>query len=82
MMARSNPDPSALVARLTGPVDSGPGCDACFESLDRYVELQRAGADADGRVPGMREHLGACAACADDARSLHALLDADDAGAG
>ena len=68
-----------LVARLTGPADSGLSCEACFDNLDRYVELELAGMDADAAVPGMREHLQACPACAEDHLSLHALLAADQA---
>jgi hypothetical protein len=42
------------LARLLGPAGEEVTCDACFDRLDRYVELERAGADADADVPGMR----------------------------
>jgi hypothetical protein len=63
-----------LLGRLLGP--SGPelSCERCFEELDRYVELELAGADADTAVPGMRAHLEGCSACAEDHESLRALL--------
>jgi hypothetical protein len=63
-----------LLARLLGP--SGPEltCEQCFEQLDRYVELDLAGGDADGAVPGMRAHLEGCPACREDRDSLSALL--------
>jgi hypothetical protein len=71
--------------RLTPPLDGvlGPAgpeltCEACFEELDRYAELEHAGRDADAVVPGMRAHLEGCPACAEDHRSLLALLAADD----
>jgi hypothetical protein len=64
------------LARLLGPDGEEIGCDACFEQLDRYVELERAGADAEAAVPGMRAHLEGCPACAEDRVALHALLDA------
>ena len=38
---------------------------------------ERAGADAEGAVPGMRAHLVGCPACAEDHEALHALLDAE-----
>ena len=44
---------AATAARLLGPADPELGCDECFDSLDRYVELELARADADGQVPGM-----------------------------
>jgi len=64
------------LAQVLGP--SGPEltCEACFEHLDRYVELERGGAGAETAVPGMRAHLEGCPACAEDRAALHALLDA------
>ena len=70
-------DPSrtaALLARLLGPADPELTCDECFEELDRYVELELAGRDADAIVPGMRPHLEGCPACREDHDSLAALL--------
>jgi hypothetical protein len=63
-----------LLARLLGP--SGPelGCDECFAELDRYVELEVAGADADAAVPGLRAHLEGCPACREEHESLLALV--------
>jgi hypothetical protein len=63
-----------LLAGLLGP--SGPEltCEQCFEQLDRYVEIDLTGGDADGAVPGMRAHLEGCPACREDRDSLAALL--------
>ena len=72
------PDPrDNLLGRLTGPRGPELGCDECFEQLDRYVELELAGADADAAVPGMRAHLEGCSACNEDHESLRALLEAE-----
>jgi hypothetical protein len=68
----------AMIDRLLGPRDPEVSCEQCFELLDRYVELERLGADADTAVPGMHAHLQGCPACAEDHDSLVALLDADD----
>ena len=43
--------------RLLGPAGPELDCDECFAELDRYVELELDGADADGLVPGLRAHL-------------------------
>ena len=59
-----------LLARLLGPAGPEVGCDECFELLDEYVEHELAGADADRRLPGMREHLQGCPACREDHESL------------
>jgi hypothetical protein len=52
----------------------------CFEELDRYVELERSGADAEAAVPGMRAHLEGCPACAEEHDSLLALVAQHEAG--
>jgi hypothetical protein len=65
---------SELLGRLLGPAEPEISCERCFEELDRYVELELAGADANLRIPGMRAHLEGCSACAEDHESLRALL--------
>ena len=52
-------DRDSLLARLTGPAGPEISCEECFEQLDRYVEAELAGSDADAAV---------------DRESLHALL--------
>ena len=63
------------LARLLGPAGPELSCDECFQELDRYVELELAGADADRAVPGLRAHLDGCPACREEHESLRALLD-------
>ena len=63
--------------KLLGPAGPELGCDECFEQLDRYVELEIVGADADAAVPGMRAHLEGCGACAEEHESLKALLSSE-----
>ena len=72
MSERSSED--RLVGRLLGPAGPELSCEECFEQLDRYVELELAGADADAATPGMRAHLQGCSACAEDHESLRAWL--------
>ncbi len=59
---------------MVGPEGPEISCEQCFDELDRYVELELAGKDADAAVPGMRAHLTGCPACAEDRDSLRALL--------
>jgi hypothetical protein len=63
-------DRAELITRLLGPDGREVSCEQCFELLDQYVELELAGADADARLPGMREHLQGCPACREDHESL------------
>jgi hypothetical protein len=78
MTASPPPDQNRLIARLTGPAGPELGCEECFEQLDRYVELELSGADADAAIPGMRAHLEGCSACDEDHESLRALLASED----
>jgi len=69
---------SDLMSRLLGPAGPELTCEECFEQLDRYVQLELAGRDADAAVPGMRAHLHGCPACAEDHDSLKALAGSED----
>jgi hypothetical protein len=64
--------------RLLGPAGPELTCEECFEQLDRYVELELSGHNADAAVPGMQAHLEGCPACAEDHDSLHALVGSED----
>jgi len=65
--------------RLLGPAGPEIGCDECFAELDRYVELEVAGRDADSVIPGLRAHLEGCPACREEHDSLLALVQAEPA---
>jgi len=65
------------LARLLGPGEPEVGCDICFAELDRYVELEVAGEDADAAIPGLRAHLAGCPACHEEHDSLLAVLEAE-----
>ncbi len=69
-----------LIRRLLGPAEPEISCEACFEQLDAYVELELAGGDADAGMPGMRAHLQGCPACDEDHSSLLALVAAERGG--
>ena len=60
--------------RLLGPAEPEVGCDVCFDELDRYVELELAGSDADAAIPGLRAHLASCPACREEHESLRELV--------
>ena len=67
-------DERKLLKALLGPEGPELTCEECFDHLDRYVELELGGADADTAIPGMRAHLIGCPACHEDHESLKALL--------
>ena len=67
------PDLKHMLDGLLGPAEPEVGCDECFDLLDRYVDLELAGADADGALPGLGAHLAGCPACREEHESLLAL---------
>lgn len=70
----SRPDLRQALLRLLGPGTPELTCEECFEELDRYVEVELSGADAEAAVPGMGAHLVGCPACREDHESLRALV--------
>lgn len=71
------PDLKQTLGRVLGPAAPEVDCDVCFEQLDRYVELELAGEDADAALPGLRAHLEGCPACHEEHESLLALVGGD-----
>ena len=63
-----------LLHRLLGPGVPELSCEQCFDELDRYVDLESAGRDADAEIAGMRAHLDGCSACREDHEGLRALV--------
>jgi hypothetical protein len=68
------PDLERALGRLLGPAEPEIGCDECFAELDRYVDLELTGEDADAAIPGLRAHLEGCPACREEHESLRALV--------
>jgi hypothetical protein len=73
------PDLKQALGRLLGPPGQEVGCDVCFDELDRYVDLEVVGADADAAIPGLRAHLDGCPACREEHESLYALVSGEQA---
>ena len=67
----------SLIEGLLGPEEPEVGCEECFAELDRYVELELAGADPDTHLPGLRAHLAGCLACREEHQSLRELVAGD-----
>jgi len=68
-----NAERKQVLTRLLGPAGPEVGCDECFETIDRYVELELTSGDADSAFPGLRAHLEGCPACREEHESLYAL---------
>jgi hypothetical protein len=61
------------IKALLGPAGPELTCERCFDEVDRYVDLDLAGREAETVVPGMRAHLEGCPACREEHGSLLAL---------
>jgi hypothetical protein len=72
-------DLKQTVTRILGATGPDVGCEVCFQELDRYVELELAGQDADAAIPGLQAHLQGCPACREEHESLRALVGGDQA---
>ena len=68
----------ATVKRLLGPAEPELLCDECFEKIDRYLDLELSGGNADEEIPGMRAHLDGCPACLEEYDSLRELASTAD----
>jgi hypothetical protein len=72
------PDLTQALKRLLGQEGLEVGCDQCCQDLDRYVELELAGRDAEAEIPRLRAHLVGCPACREEHASLRALVRGED----
>jgi anti-sigma factor RsiW len=73
------PELRQALVRLLGPGEHEVGCEECFAKIDRYVEVELSGADAEAAVPGLRAHLVGCPACREEYESLRALVSGEQA---
>jgi hypothetical protein len=62
------------LTRLLGPDEPEASCDECFAQLDRYVDLEAAGADAAAAMPRLKAHLDGCGACSEEHDDLLAFV--------
>jgi hypothetical protein len=74
-----HPELKQGLGRLLGPDGPEIGCDECFDELDRFVELDLAGANVEATLPGFLAHLAGCPACREDYDSLKAFVGGEQA---
>jgi hypothetical protein len=51
-------------------------CGECYEVIDQYVDMLRAGQDPEVVLPKVKEHLGQCKCCDVEFRALISILEA------
>lgn len=63
-----------IVRRILGTRPDEIGCETCFESLDRFVDLQLEGKDAAQALPLVQRHLEICGGCSEEYSALLTAL--------
>ncbi|MBX3005045.1 MAG: hypothetical protein KF821_04360 [Anaerolineales bacterium] len=51
------------------------GCESCYESLDRFVELELDGKNAEQALPLIKRHLELCSGCGEEYQALLAAVE-------
>ena len=51
-------------------------CGECYDVIDQYVDMLRAGQDPATVLPQVKEHLGQCECCDMEFRALISILEA------
>jgi hypothetical protein len=52
------------------------GCDECYDHIDQYVDMIRAGQDPASVLPQVRDHLNQCSCCELELNALITILEA------
>ena len=52
-------------------------CDECFNHIDEYVDMLRAGQDPSDVLPQVKGHLEQCQCCEMEFRALITILEAE-----
>lgn len=52
-------------------------CDECYEHIDQYVDMLRAGEDAATVLPKVKIHLEQCRCCESELQAFIAILEAE-----
>lgn len=51
-------------------------CEDCYDQIDYYVDMLRAGHDPGEVLPQVKAHLGICAGCDEEFKALISILQA------
>lgn len=56
----------------------GITCDDCYDVIDQYADMLRAGKDAESLLPGVKQHLTECGDCDVEFKALLIILQSVD----
>jgi hypothetical protein len=63
-----------LVREVLSTLPQEIGCDECLEQLDRFVEMELAGQNAEEAMPLVQNHLEHCDCCREEYEALLKVL--------
>jgi hypothetical protein len=61
---------------ISAPSEDEITCGECYDVIDQYVDMLRAGQDPETVLPKVKEHLGQCHCCDMEFRALISILEA------
>lgn len=70
-------DVAGLMRTILSAEDEDITCDECYEHIDQYVDMLRAGEDAATVLPKVKTHLEQCRCCESELRAFIAILEAE-----
>jgi len=59
-----------LVQGIASSHGESIGCDACWDQIDRFAEIELAGKDASQVLPLVEDHLERCGMCREEYEAL------------
>jgi hypothetical protein len=70
-------DVAGLMRTILSAEDDDITCDECYEHIDQYVDMLRAGEDSATVLPKVKAHLEQCRCCEAELEALIAILEAE-----
>jgi hypothetical protein len=70
-------DVTGLMRTIFSAEEEDITCDECFEHIDQYVDMLRAGEDAATVLPKVKLHLEQCRCCESELQAFIAILEAE-----
>lgn len=70
-------DVASLMRTILSAEDEDITCDECYEHIDQYVDMLRAGENAATVLPKVKTHLEQCRCCESELQAFIAILEAE-----
>jgi hypothetical protein len=71
-----------IMRMIFNTADEDITCDECYDQIDQYVDLLRAGQDPGEVLPRVKRHLEQCRCCEGEFNALITILEGQSASEG